>query len=133
MKQVITLFFMVALFGQTMFGADYYVATTGSDSNAGTLASPFATIQHAIDIIAAGDYIYVRGGTYTYSVEVNIASTNDGTNTGIKHLWAYAGEKPVLDFSSQPYGSTSSVSNPRGLSVNGDYWHVKGLEIKGAA
>ncbi len=133
MKQLITFLFAIVLFGQTMFGADYYVATNGSDSNPGTLASPFATIQHAIDFIAAGDYIYVRGGTYSYSVEVTILSTNDGTSSAIKHLWAYAGEKPVLDFSTQPYGSTSDVDNPRGLSVKGDYWHVKGLEIKGAA
>jgi hypothetical protein len=36
----------------------------------------------------------------------------------------------VLDFSAQPYGTGS---NPRGLQVNGSYWHVKGIEAKGSA
>lgn len=31
----------------------YYVSTTGSDSNPGTLAQPWATLQHAVDFIGA--------------------------------------------------------------------------------
>ena len=30
------------------FGADYYVATNGDDTNAGTLAAPFKTVGHAV-------------------------------------------------------------------------------------
>ncbi len=45
--------------------ANLYVATTGSDSNAGTIGSPFLTAQHAYTAVAAcGDTIYIRGGTY---------------------------------------------------------------------
>src|SRR5690242_16221010 len=43
---------------------DYYVATTGNDANAGTLDQPFATLQKGANIAAAGDTVYVRGGTY---------------------------------------------------------------------
>ena len=32
---------LVALFASSGFAATYYVATTGSDSNAGTLSAPF--------------------------------------------------------------------------------------------
>ncbi|HEY3255894.1 MAG TPA: hypothetical protein VGJ91_18175, partial [Polyangiaceae bacterium] len=45
--------------------ADYYVATTGSDANAGTLAAPFATLQKGADVAVAGDTVYIRGGTYS--------------------------------------------------------------------
>ena len=33
---------------------DYYVATTGSDSNAGTMAAPFATLQKGVNVAVAG-------------------------------------------------------------------------------
>jgi len=46
------------------YGATYYVATTGSDSNPGTQAQPWATLQHAVETIAAGDTILVTPGTY---------------------------------------------------------------------
>lgn len=49
----------------------WYVATTGSDSNEGTEASPFLTIQHAIDMCAgAGETIHVAAGTYNGTINV---------------------------------------------------------------
>ena len=39
----------------------------------------------------------------------------------------------MLDFSSEPYGKTSQVSNPRGLQINADYWYLRGLEVMGSA
>jgi parallel beta-helix repeat protein len=51
---------------------NYYVATSGSDSNSGTQASPWLTIQHA-DTAAggrvAGDCINVAPGTYAAGVQ----------------------------------------------------------------
>jgi hypothetical protein len=43
---------------------DYYVSTTGLDTNPGTFAEPFATITKAATVMNAGDTCYVRGGTY---------------------------------------------------------------------
>jgi hypothetical protein len=45
-------------------GVCYYVSPTGSDSNAGTSASPFLTIQHAANVVNPGDMVIVRDGTY---------------------------------------------------------------------
>jgi hypothetical protein len=42
----------------------YYVATNGSDSNPGTLAQPWLTIQHAANAAVAGDTVTVEPGTY---------------------------------------------------------------------
>ncbi len=43
----------------------YFVSTTGKDTNPGTAALPFATIQHAADLAAPGDTVDVRAGNYT--------------------------------------------------------------------
>ena len=45
-------------------GTCYYVSPTGSDSNPGTSAAPFQTIQHAADIVNPGDTVVVEDGTY---------------------------------------------------------------------
>jgi hypothetical protein len=48
------------------------IATSGSDSNPCTLASPCATIAHAAALAAPGNNVYARAGTYTFSVEQDI-------------------------------------------------------------
>jgi parallel beta-helix repeat protein len=42
----------------------YYVSTAGSDSAAGTSATPWRTLQRAADAVRAGDTVHVRAGTY---------------------------------------------------------------------
>jgi len=50
--------------------ATFYVSTSGSDSNPGTLDQPVATPQHAIDLASAGDTVYLRAGTYNVSQRI---------------------------------------------------------------
>ena len=50
-------------FSDTIEDNALYVATTGIDSNTGTIDKPFATVQKALDTVKAGQTIYVRGGT----------------------------------------------------------------------
>ena len=52
------------LLEQRLALSTYYVATTGSDKSAGTLASPFATMQHAMMSLKPGDTLDVEPGTY---------------------------------------------------------------------
>jgi hypothetical protein len=64
--------------------ATYYVATTGSDTNPGTLSQPFLSLQRGVNAAAAGDTIIVRDGTYgggcsstdSYAVSINKAGTS---------------------------------------------------------
>ena len=119
-------------------GDDLYVAPDGLASAPGTYAEP-TTLANALAIVTPGRTIFLRGGTYAFSTQITIALTNTGSSALYpKRLFAYvppggSPERPVLDFSSQPYGSTSSVSNPRGIQLDGSFWHLRGLEIKGAA
>jgi hypothetical protein len=56
---------MLLLVPTSAFATEYYVATTGSDANAGTIDRPFATLQKGHDVAIAGDTVWIRGGTYT--------------------------------------------------------------------
>jgi hypothetical protein len=65
--------------------ATYYVATTGSDSNPGTLSQPFVTLQRGVNAAGPGDTIIVRDGTYrggcsstgSYAVSINKAGASN--------------------------------------------------------
>jgi hypothetical protein len=63
----------------TTLAADYYVATGGNDSNPGTLASPWATIQHAADTVSDGDTVYIRGGKYHEVVTIDSLNGSPGS------------------------------------------------------
>jgi hypothetical protein len=108
---------------------DLFVAPDGKSDAPGTLAAP-TTLASALTRITAGHTIFARGGSYVSAAQISIARDNGGTSDQPKSLVAYGSEQPVLDFSSEPYGSGS---NPRGLQINGSYWHVRGFEVKGAA
>ena len=108
------------------------MAPTGTDSNAGTLASP-TTLASALSKVAPGGVIYLRGGTYSFGSQITIDRTNNGTASAVKQIVPYAAEKPILDFSSQSYNAADVSLNARGLQINGSFWTIKGLEIKGAA
>ncbi len=48
----------------TARASEYNVSPNGSDTNPGTFASPFRTIQHAADLAQPGDVITVHAGVY---------------------------------------------------------------------
>ncbi|MEC0183171.1 right-handed parallel beta-helix repeat-containing protein [Paenibacillus peoriae] len=104
-------------------GAAYYVATSGSDSNAGTSDAPWKTIQYAADVAPAGSTVYVRGGVYNQKLKI----TRSGS----------ASQGPIV-FTN--YGTETATIDGTGLSVSGtqglieladvDYVTVQGLEIR---
>lgn len=53
---------------QLVNAATYYVATTGNDSNPGTEASPFRTINRGVKALKPSDTLYVNSGTYNESL-----------------------------------------------------------------
>ena len=108
-------------------GPEVWVSPTGSDTNAGTQAAPFLTIQHAQGAITAGGTIWLMAGTYQYDRTVNLSLAGSANN--VTRLWAVpGGARPVLDFSQQ----ARNVSSNRGFTVPGSYWHLKGFEVKNA-
>ena len=106
----------------------YWVATTGSDTNPGTQAAPFATLLHANLFAKPGITIWIEPGTSPSSFTITFA--NSGTATDPINVFAAAGARPVLDYAAQK--AMAPDDNKRGLNITGDYWHVRGFEIKNA-
>jgi hypothetical protein len=130
-------FLAVAGLSQVAQAATYYVAPTGSDSNAGTLAAPWKSIAKAQSVAVGGDTVYFRGGTYQYTAGLNsCASTTDtvnaitlnksGSSGSPIRYWAYSTEVPVFDF-----GSMTDNCRVKGFNITASYVHLRGLEVRG--
>lgn len=78
---------------RVLLSAYFVAATGGSDANPGTLAKPFATIQHAADLAKAGDSVYLRGGTYRETVH----PLQSGTAAAPITFTAYNNENVKID------------------------------------
>jgi parallel beta-helix repeat protein len=61
-----------ARFNSNAVAATYYVSPSGSDSNPGTSARPWRTVQKAANSAAAGDTVTVKAGTYYERVQINV-------------------------------------------------------------
>jgi MYXO-CTERM domain-containing protein len=113
----------------------YYVATTGSDSAAGTEEAPFASVNKANSVVGAGDTVYIHGGTYKITSGTNtctsetdtvnaITLSKSGTANGLIKYWASPGETPIFD-----YEDLMANCRVKGFLVSGSYIHMKGIEI----
>ncbi|MBN2018660.1 MAG: right-handed parallel beta-helix repeat-containing protein [Sedimentisphaerales bacterium] len=101
----------------------YYVSPTGNDTTGnGSIGNPWKTIPKAVTMAVAGDTIYVRGGTHIYTTTITISKS--GSAGARFYLFAYPGERPILDFSAM-----SESSSNRGIRLSGSYWHIYGLDI----
>ena len=110
-----------AAFGQT--NTSYYVSTTGNDSNSGTQAAPWSTIQHAADTAGAGSTVNVRGGIYEELVSINVSgNASDGFIT----FRSYPGETAVLDATHfAPFGRQGILT-----IHNQSYIRIEDFEIR---
>ncbi|MEX2116990.1 MAG: right-handed parallel beta-helix repeat-containing protein [Bacteroidota bacterium] len=124
-RYLAVLFFIFIIVQIQARATQYFVAPTGNDLNAGTMDSPFATITKAQSVMVAGDTTYVRGGLYALGATITL--NKSGTAGNRLNLFAYAGERPVLDFSQMVVGPSN-----RGIRLQGWYWTIRGLDIKGA-
>ncbi len=127
--------FCVLLFGFSMCAVKsvaqttYYVATTGSDANPGTIDAPLLTIAKAVSLTSNGSNttIYVRGGTYNSvsTLKIPVSGTKNGTAVNRIKLFGYPGDpRPLLNFSGQTVASSNI-----GVQLKASYWHIKGIDI----
>lgn len=107
----------------TKKSGDIYVTPNGKGT--GTSSSPTDLVT-AIKNIKPGNTIWMQAGTYTYSTTIMINESNSGTASAKKTIAPLSG-KVVLDFSSMSLSSSN-----RGIVLDGSYWHIYGLTIKGA-
>ena len=101
----------------------YFVATTGSDSNPGSQASPWRTIGKAAKAATPGSTVNVRGGVYAERVTIAVSGS---ASAGFITFQSFPGETAVLDGSSVP------VTGEEGMFLISDrsYVRIKGFEIR---
>jgi hypothetical protein len=137
--QVFAVFFSLSLTAWTSLQAkQVFVFPGGNDTNDGSFDSPLWSVQKAQSMAAAGDTVYIRGGTYTITesdisrVEsdlfacVSFLDKNGSDGKRIRY-WAYPGEYPVFDLSAVMPANQRVVA----FWVSGDYIHLRGIEITG--
>src|SRR5262249_10755961 len=111
-------------------GKDYYVSTTGSDSNDGSAAHPWRTIQHASSLVTAGYTVHVAPGTYNvagpgaYPAQVTYAISTSASGTSSAR---------IRFISDVRWGAKIVTSNQSYYSwgVDGDYVDIVGFDITG--
>jgi hypothetical protein len=103
-------------------GPTYYVSTSGNDSNPGTRAEPWLTIQHAANTATAGATVYVFGGVYNQSINF----PNSGTASAPITFESYPGQTAAID------GTGVSASGIQGLVniINQSYVTISKFEIR---
>jgi hypothetical protein len=114
----------LSVFGQlspaAAAGTTYFVATNGSDSNAGTSASsPFLTIQKCATVVVAGGTCQIAAGTYRETV----TPSRSGTAAAPITFTAAAGAKVTVD-------GTDAVS---GWSLDSGHIYKAAVTLSGTA
>ena len=88
--------------------AEYFVAPGGADTNAGTRDQPFRSIQHAADVMRAGDICTIRGGIYREWVRPPRGGESEERRITYR---AAAGERVVVRGSEQIAAWTQQVGH----------------------
>jgi hypothetical protein len=99
----------------------FYVSTSGLNSNNGSQATPFLTLEYAITQVSNGDTINISSGTHSYgttsannvitiSKELTIIGRNDTSGT-----------RPILNI--------ATASNNTAVLCNASNVTIKGIEI----
>ncbi|MGA9904140.1 MAG: Ig-like domain repeat protein [Terriglobales bacterium] len=120
------IFAIVLVLAQSLagqIGATFYVSKKGSDTNPGTIRSPWLTIQHAANSVFAGATVYVLGGVYNESVNFPAS----GTKSAPIKFQSYPGQTAIID------GTGLSVNGAQGLiNIVGKRSHItiSGFEIR---
>ena len=93
---------------------NYYVSTTGSDSNTGSQSAPWKTIQKAADTMVAGDTVMVNAGNYGGDASVfrKVRITKSGS--------------PGQQITYQASGTVFT----QGFLVSADYITIKGFDVE---
>lgn len=115
-----------------------YASSKGNNQNSGTKESPYDVLT-AMNRVSKGGKIILLEGTYSYTSTLQVLRDVEKNNGTL----AYSKEEEKLmepekredgsyvdvtfDFSSMAYSSSN-----RGISLDSDYWHIKGFTVKGA-
>lgn len=115
-----------------------FVATTGNDANPGTAASPKRTVSNALAAASPGQYVIIRGGTYTTAESLQ----SSGTAAAKKTVRPFQNETVIFDGAGHSAGTIAfqigadnirvidiTVRNSKRMGIG--TWESTGLELIG--
>jgi len=123
---LLALVFLLAPSLAAQAGSSYYVSTSGSDSNSGSIDSPWLTIQHAANKVEAGATVYVLAGIYHESVNF----PRSGTASEPITFQSYPGETAVIDGTGVSCCGSSGTQGLINIVGSRSYITVSGFEIR---
>jgi hypothetical protein len=97
----------------------FFVSTTGSDTNPGTQALPFASLSKACSVLASGDEVEIAAGAYTLQ--------NGSTISGKSNFKIYAAAGAVVNIQTK-----DTAANALLIENSSDFF-VGYLEFSGVA
>jgi len=113
MWKLISLLILFIASTTSISASDYYVSTTGSDSNQGTSASPYKTISKGISSLNPGDKLAIGPGQYS-----SFSVTKSGTDLSPINIIAQ--------------NATISGGNTA-INLSGSFINVSGFEVSGTS
>jgi Protein of unknown function (DUF1565) len=114
MRYVLLLGFCFVLTGTSAAQNQYYVSSSGSDSNEGSQARPWKSIQHAdaaLSVSSGGAVVHVAPGSYSGPITTQKAGTASGR---------------VVYISDSKWGAKITNAN---WQINGPYTDVNGFDL----
>ncbi len=129
-KTTFTLLVSLCCAASVVQARDIYVAPSGNDAGgAGTVGSPYATVQKAVSVAVAGDVVHLRAGTYGGNITVNKPNLT---------IRSYAGERAVISSSAtnssvqQTIWFTATRGKLLDLELVGGYYYAVKFETGSA-
>lgn len=108
------------------FGATPVGSAAPVDPDA-TVVNSASALLSAIASASAGDTIYLRGGTYSFSDPIDLDQSGTAANPITLSKYPTDSARPVLNFSAM----SESGSN-RGIELRGSYWIIYGIDVEHA-
>jgi hypothetical protein len=111
MNRKITILLFCVLSNFCFAQTNYYVAVTGSNTNSGTLASPWKTIQYALNQLPANGVLNVFPGTYLEKILI------PNNNITLKN---YSATLPVIDAGGiKTQNAVLAINNKSNVTIDG--------------
>ena len=109
---------ILGAFAGAVQATTYFVDPGGSDSNPGSIAAPFQTIQRAANAALAGDVVEIRAGTYRETV----VPPNSGAAGAPITFRAYNGESVTVNGADVVNGWTAYAGNVYAAPLAGAFF-----------
>jgi hypothetical protein len=106
--------------------ATLWVSPDGRAGAPGSADAPLPSLAEAAGRAQPGDVIKIAGGTYAGAQPIRLGAS--GTADALIRIEPADATRPLFDFSAQRFEQRAS-----GIVVQGDYWHVIGVEVIGSA